>query len=404
MRKVLKSTARVVVRDSRECVRLYFQYNKEIKPMEDGPIKIYRKLDTGFTFDWDEMEYFDGMLPSDEDLIFEGEIPVINTFCEYIDRDVELGRVYVYWIVKGDSTPAGPLAVKIRDSRIWWSYERIAEEVMALKRDFPEIEVIEEGRSVLGKPLYAIYAGNPDKRIVSVGAVHAGESGPEFLLPNLRRLLAEEAKLIKRVGVAVFPVVSADNRDAMAGGVPPYIRKNAAGVDLNRNFDSLWDTNDTMYGLSSLDPMSPTYHGLSPNSEPEVRAVISCMEKANPVAVFSYHHLCSVTSDRALTAFEAEGDTEFLTRANAITKVYSEAFRAVLGAQRSDNTDAVCGCSVGSLPSWCYSRGIPCFDFEMSPTTPSLHCGTHDVTTPEALKSCADSHYAATLKCIQLFA
>ena len=408
MRTVLKSTAKVITIEEngtlRECVRLYFQYNKEIKPLEEGKIRIYKRRDTGFVFDWDEMEYFDGMTPTEDELIFEDNIPIRGTFCEYIDRDVELGGVYVYWIAKGDSRPAGPLAVKIRDSRLMWHFDKIEREIKSLAADFEGVSAELEGYTVLGKPLYALYAGNPDNRIGLVGAVHAGESGPEILLPALRKILTECPELLEKVGVALMPVVSADNREAMACGVPPYIRKNAAGVDLNRNFDALWDVHDDSYGLSSFDPMSPTFHGREPDSEPEVKAVISVMEKAKPCAVFSYHHLCSVTSDRALTAHESAGDEEFLGRANALSRIYSDAFRASLDLPRNEDTDVVLGCSVGSLPSWCYKRRVPCFDFEMSPTTPMLYGATHDKTTPEMLEAAVNAHTEGIKAALKHFA
>jgi hypothetical protein len=408
MRKVLKATVTTVTKNvngnEKECVRLYFQYNKEGKTYEEGNVKIYRRRDTGYVFDWDEMEYFDGMQPSDDELIFDGRPTERGTFCEYIDEDVELGSVYVYWIVKGDSTPAGPLAIKVRDSRIWWRLDKIISEMERLCADFPNVRMVKEGNTVLGKPLYALYVGNRERTIALVGAVHAGESGPEILIPALRTLLARSPKLLDKVGLAVMPVVSADNRDKMAKGHPPYIRKNAAGVDLNRNFDALWETHDESYGLSSYDPESPTYHGAFPNSEPEVQAVVSLVKRAKPVAVFSYHHLCSVTSDRAFIAHETADDGDFIRRSNDLSKIYSDAFRKVLGVPENENAECVPGCSVGSLPSFCYKNGkIPCFDFEMSPTTPSLHPATRDNTTLEILKSATDAHTSGIEAALEFF-
>lgn len=400
MRKVLKSYATLITKNingqEKECVKLYFQYNKEGKPLEDGSIKIYRRREDGYVFDWDEIEYFDGMTPEVSDLIFEGDLDVHGTFCEYVDTDVELGGIYVYWIVKGDSTPAGPLAVKIRDHELWWRFDRITKEIEALAKDFPEVTLKKVGHTVLGKPLYALYVGNPEKTIACVGAIHAGESGPEILIPALRKILTESPELLKNAKIAIMPVVSADNREKMAAGYPPYIRKNAAGVDLNRNFDALWEVHDESYGLSSFDPESPTYHGAYPSSEPEVEAVISFIKEAAPLAVFSYHHLCSITSDRALVASEAAEDKEFIKNANTYSVKYSEAFRASLGVENSKNPEVYGGCSVGSLPSFCYKNGkIPCFDLEMSDTTPNLHPSRQDKVTREMLESVKDAHTEA---------
>ena len=397
MRKVLKSTATLITKvidgKERECVRLYFQYNKEGKTLEDGDIKIYRRCDESYVFDWDEIEYFDGMQPKDGELIYEGSLEIKGTFCEFIDTDVELGKIYVYWIVKGDSTPAGPLAIKIRDHELWWRFDRICGEIKKLKDDFPEIELKKIGHTVLGKPLYAIYAGKRENAIACVGAVHAGESGPEILIPALRKILTDSPELLEKAGIAIMPLVSADNREKMAAGYPPYIRKNAAGVDLNRNFDALWEIHDESYGLSSFDPDSPTYHGAYPDSEPESRAVLTFINEAKPKAVFSYHHLCSITSDRALVASESVDDLEFTDNANGYSVRYSEAFRAALGAEKSKNPEVYGGCSVGSLPSWCYKNGkIPCFDLEMSDTTPDLHPSRQDKVTRDMLSSVTDAH------------
>ena len=409
MRRVLKSTVKAMPyeKDGKvfECVRLRFQYNKEWKPYEKGDIKIYRRLENGFVFDWDEWEYFDLMTPTEEDLIFEGETSECGTFSDFFDYDVERGNVYVYWIRKGDSSLAGPLPVKVRNSNIWWRHERIFNEAKELSERFSGVELEIAGYSSLGKPLPALYIGNRDNMIATVGAMHSGESGPEILLTAAKSLLSENPTVFEKTGLAIFPVVSADMREAMADGAPPYIRKNARGVDLNRNFDALWEVHDESYGLSSFMPESPTYHGSMPNSEPETQAVISVMEKAKPRAVYSYHHLCSVTSDRALTAHESAGDEEFLGRANALSRIYSDAFRASLDLPRNEDTDVVLGCSVGSLPSWCYKNGsVPCFDFEMSPTTTELHPATHDLTTPEILATATAAHTAGIKAALEFLA
>lgn len=406
MRKVLKTAVKTMAlgEDKKQSVVLRFQYNKDWKPPEEGAIKVYRRRDEGFVFDWDEMEYFDLMIPKEDELIFEGELEVKGTFAEFVDGDVEIGEVYIYWIVKGDSSPAGPFAVKVRDSEIWWSYDRLVSEIEELKKDFPEVRVEVIGKTVMGKPLYALHAGNEEKLIGAVGTVHAGESGPELLLPALRRILTECPEMLKKCGIAVIPTVSADMREKMAEGLPPYVRKNAAGVDLNRNFDALWQIHDESYGLSSYDPMSPTYHGPTPASEPEVQAVVKVMEEVKPLAVFSFHHLCSITSDRCLTAHECEGDTAFLERANKLTKIYSDAFRAELGLNKNEDTDAVLGCSVGSLPSYLYKSGIPCFDLEMSSTTECFFDAKLDKTTREMLEKCRRAHTAALKAIIGYFA
>ena len=69
MRKVLKTAVKTMAlgEDKKQSVVLRFQYNKDWKPLEEGAIKVYRRRDEGFVFDWDEMEYFDLMLPNEDE-------------------------------------------------------------------------------------------------------------------------------------------------------------------------------------------------------------------------------------------------------------------------------------------------------------------------------------------------
>jgi g-D-glutamyl-meso-diaminopimelate peptidase len=196
-------------------------------------------------------------------------------------------------------------------------------------------------------------------------------------------------------------VVSADNREEMVNGAPWYIRKNSRGVDLNRNFDADWESIDYSYGLSSIDPKSPTYRGPYPNSEPEVEALIKLMECVRPQAVFSYHFLCSICTDRLVSYGGAKDDAAFIDRLDEISIAYSKAFRETVGApeRRFKTTELIC--SAGSLIAWLYKRGIPAFDIEMSGDLEQMFPSKKDKSTPEALALATQGHKAAILKMLQ---
>ena len=237
--------------------------------------------------------------------------------------------------------------------------------------------------------------------IMTVGAVHAGESGPEILLTFLRETLSENPKAFDDCGIAVLPVVSADNREEMVNGAPWYIRKNSRGVDLNRNFDADWDLVDFSYGLSSDDPKSPTYRGPYPNSEPEVKALIKLVEAVNPIAVFSYHFLCSISTDRLLSYGGARNDKNYINTLDSVSVEYSKAFREAIGApERSFETTELI-CSAGSLIAWLYKRGIVAFDLEMSGDLETTFPSKKDKSTPEALALAIKGHKAALLKMLE---
>jgi len=68
------------------------------------------------------------------------------------------------------------------------------------------------------------------------------------------------------------------------------IRKNARGVDLNRNYPADWGNPDG----SSGDPVSQTYRGPFPASEPEVQAVIAHSLLTRPVAGITFHSYSNI--------------------------------------------------------------------------------------------------------------
>jgi len=47
---------------------------------------------------------------------------------------------------------------------------------------------------------------------------------------------------------------------------------------------------------------------------------------------------------------------------------------------------------------------VPCFDFEMSPTTTELHPATHDLTTPEILAAATAAHTAGIKAALEFLA
>ena len=390
--------------EEKQCVKITFQNYKDGARDDGSEIFIYRREEPGYIFDYDEREYFDCLEPPVEnDLIFRGHLEDMHTFCEYYDLTAEVGKVYAYWVGKGEPCQSitGPVAVKMRDKTVWWHFDEILEKTYALKRDFPSVELFPVGESPLGKPLVAALCGNRDKMIACIGAVHAGESGPEILLTAIREILTEDPGALDKCGIAILPVVSADNREEMVNGAPWYIRKNSRGVDLNRNFDADWDRVDHSYGLSSDDPKSPTYRGPSPDSEPEVRAVIKLMEKVDPVAVFSYHFLCSICTDRLLSYGGAAEDAEYIKRLDETSIAYSKAFREATGLEERSFKTTELICSAGSLIAWLYKRGIVAFDLEMSEDLHDVFPSKKDKSTPEALALAIKGHKAALLEMLR---
>jgi protein MpaA len=128
------------------------------------------------------------------------------------------------------------------------------------------------GHSVDGRRLVAVRLGNPNAKRTAliVGQIHGDEPAGRRVIQALRELDRPFA------GVAVWTVLTV-NPD----GNRMDTRKNAHGVDLNRNFSVGW---------SGSDPPSSGYYG-GPHrfSEPESRAVRRLARRIHPNVSIWFH-------------------------------------------------------------------------------------------------------------------
>jgi protein MpaA len=133
------------------------------------------------------------------------------------------------------------------------------------------------GHSVRGRPIVAYRLGRPTNRdkAVVLSTMHGDEPHTRRILTSLR-----DGRPIRGIDVWVVPVV---NPDGLARGT----RKNAHGVDLNRNFPYSWRDLDGRYES-----------GPRPASEPETRALIAFLRDVGPRWIVSFHQpLYSVDTD-----------------------------------------------------------------------------------------------------------
>lgn len=123
------------------------------------------------------------------------------------------------------------------------------------------------GRSVLGRPIRAWRLGEPGRRkVVLISTMHGNEPATRRILESLR-----DGGRIRGIDLWVIPTY---NPDGLARGT----RRNARGVDLNRNFPYAWADLDGSYES-----------GARPASEPETRAVMRFLRDVRPLRVISFH-------------------------------------------------------------------------------------------------------------------
>jgi protein MpaA len=138
------------------------------------------------------------------------------------------------------------------------------------------VEVRTIGHSVKGRPIRAWRLGEPGRRrMVLVSTMHGNEAHTRAILEALR-----DGRVIRGIDLWVIPTY---NPDGLARGT----RRNARGVDLNRNFPYKWADLDGNYES-----------GRRPASEPETRAVMAFLKEVDPRRVISFHQpLVGVDTD-----------------------------------------------------------------------------------------------------------
>jgi murein peptide amidase A len=143
-----------------------------------------------------------------------------------------------------------------------------------------EVRVI--GHSVRGRRILAYRLGERgERKVVLISTMHGDEPATRQILDSLRN-----GPPITGINLWVVPVY---NPDGLARGT----RKNAHGVDLNRNYPYRWANLNGSYES-----------GPRPASEPETRAMMRFLSDVRPSRILSFHQpLYGVDTDTKLPAF-----------------------------------------------------------------------------------------------------
>ncbi len=193
------------------------------------------------------------------------------------------------------------------DMGAYHTWQELGEELAALAESYPRImRLTSIGRSVEGREIWAVkLSDHPDleeedeAEVLLTAAIHAREIiTPEILLDlihHLTTLYGSDSLLTRLVDerqIWLVPMLNPDGHVRVENG-DIWWRKNcrpnadgSTGVDLNRNFGYMWGYDD--YG-SSPRPVSETYRGSAPFSEPETAALRDFAAAHRFAAVVNYH-------------------------------------------------------------------------------------------------------------------
>jgi protein MpaA len=128
------------------------------------------------------------------------------------------------------------------------------------------------GKSVEGISIEAcqLNGSNPEAEntLLVIGTIHGDE-------PDGKRVIDEVLTTGAPANTNIWLI-----RDGNPDGASLGTRRNANGVDINRNFPIKW---------AASDPTARTYSGPSPASEPETLALMNAVETIKPTRVVVFH-------------------------------------------------------------------------------------------------------------------
>ncbi|HUT55303.1 MAG TPA: M14 family zinc carboxypeptidase [bacterium] len=224
------------------------------------------------------------------------------------------------------------LADPHRKLRPYLTLDEIYAALDAAAKNYPNLAAVSEyGRSVRGRPLkmLSISTGGGDKpRVLYSANIHGNEMAGNMICLELIRHFTEGyghdrdvTYLLDHVDVFVIPVLNPDGMDRTVeqqvkmGAVLTLTRKNAHGVDLNRNFpfpaDSLVRLKDS---AGSNRKWMPNFRGTGPLSEPETRALDALFDHYRFTVHCNYHTSGGIILSPPATLPEPGPDDALFTR------------------------------------------------------------------------------------------
>ena len=174
-------------------------------------------------------------------------------------------------------------------------YEHIYEEI----RKFPGAAAI--GRTEMERDILCFSIGGGRARAVFAAAFHGLEYLTGEALLNFAKKYRHLHKYHDRIGVYFIPLMNPDGVDIAINGMDPTEpmhrelikhtgiidfthtwQANAAGVDINHNFDALWQRTEKA-------PAPSKYGGAYPHSERETQALTKLLRIIQPELFIAFH-------------------------------------------------------------------------------------------------------------------
>ena len=199
------------------------------------------------------------------------------------------------------------------------NYNTQTQMIFTLAKKYPFLKAEKIGESLVGRDIFALFAGNMGNPTLFAGGFHALEWLTVSVLLKFTQKLCDAAycddalcdvdvtKTLATRGVIIVPCINPDGVEIVLSGVESagrYSRTvldiskgdlsewnaNARGVDINHNFDAGWEKLheiELSQGISK--PAPRRYGGAYPESEPETKALTSLCRNYNLRKVMALH-------------------------------------------------------------------------------------------------------------------
>lgn len=205
-----------------------------------------------------------------------------------------------------------------------YAYGSLEKDLKYLKNKFPDLCVFSIGRSILGRDIYALKLGHGARRIFYSGAYHGMESLTARVLVRFvgelsYMLTADKTPdLLDGTALYIVPMVNPDGVEIAGSG--EKWQANARGVDINHNFDALWELSkktEEKYGVTGPGPTR--YGGEYPESEPETKAIADFTRENRFDTVIALHSQGEVIY-YDFCGYVPDGTKELLNRFEAVSR------------------------------------------------------------------------------------
>jgi len=200
----------------------------------------------------------------------------------------------------------------------WLSKTQLIANLNSLVNQHANVTVQSIGKTVQNNDLWMYRIGvNPSVKLLIDGGHHgmegAGSHTVYFLCQWLLGGSAEANAILNGLQVLLIPIVNYDNCSLPNIGDPIY-RKNAHGVDLNRNYVRGWSYNP--------DTASEYYAGPNAASEPETQAMRTLFTAEQPKVYMSLHDFGGNPTTNGDIRPPTYGSTTYTTALDAILAQY----------------------------------------------------------------------------------